>query len=106
DRLAAELDTVVSTAYTLRDDLLALAGLSVMGRGQTWVGGRLRLSPEALRRATTPLDWRPQRPGVQTYLGRHLPTWEAYFTALQADADAQVETAAMSGELRFSSPQN
>jgi hypothetical protein len=62
-----------ANSHALRDDLLALAGLSVMGRGQTWAEGRLRLSPEALRRATTPLDWRPQLPGVESYEGRRLP---------------------------------
>jgi hypothetical protein len=88
DRLAAKLEAVVSKAHALRDDLLALAGLSVMERGQTWAEGRLHLSPEALRRATTPLDWRPQLPGTANYEGRRLPAWQRMIDALQNDPNA------------------
>jgi hypothetical protein len=39
----------------------------------------LTLSAAVGRRLTTPLDWRPQLPGTQTYAGRRLPGWRAFF---------------------------
>jgi hypothetical protein len=70
DRLAAELDAVLCRAHLLKDQLLALADFSAMGRGETWATGKIRLSAAALGRATTPLDYRAQLPGTESYTGR------------------------------------
>jgi hypothetical protein len=52
--------------------------------------GRLRLSPAVHRRLTTPLDWRPQLPGAESYEGRRLPAWHRTLTRLQTDPDAEL----------------
>jgi hypothetical protein len=84
DRIAAEMETALGHAFALHDDLHALAMLSAQRGGQTWQEGQLRLSPAVLRRLTTPLDWRPQLPGAQTYAGRRLPRWQRYSTRFRA----------------------
>jgi hypothetical protein len=81
DRIEAEMVVALGHAFALHDDLHALAMLSAQGRGQTWQEGQVRLSPPVHRRLTTPLDW--------TFPGQRLPGWQAFFTALQADADGQ-----------------
>jgi hypothetical protein len=91
DRLAAELDAVLCRAHLLRDQLLALADFSAMGRGETWATGKIRLSADALMRATTPLDHRAMLPGTESYSGRHAPSLQRLMAALQAgDADARL----------------
>jgi hypothetical protein len=87
-RITADLEVATRTAQSLRDDLLAIAGLNAMERGQTWAEGKLRLSPETLRLATQSLDWRPQLPGLESYVSRRAPTWERLLAALQRDADS------------------
>jgi hypothetical protein len=69
------------------DHLLALAGFSVMGRSQTWAEGRRHLSPETLRRATTPLDWLTLLLGTESYEGCRPSAWQQLVDALQRDAD-------------------
>jgi hypothetical protein len=89
-RIAAELDEALRHVFALEDDLQALGMFSAQGRGcgETWAQGRLRLSPAVHNRITTPLAWRPELPGGQSYAGRRLPGWQALFNALQAEADA------------------
>jgi len=89
DRIAAELEEALSLAFALDDELRGLAMLHTQRGGQTWREGRLALSPAASRRLNTPLEYRAQLPGTQNYAGRRLPGWQAFFSALQADADAQ-----------------
>jgi hypothetical protein len=90
DDIALRLDAAMAAAFVLADELEALAMLSAPGPGQTWAEGRLRLSPAAMRRATTPLghDGRPWLPAPQSYAGRRLPAVQQYFEALRRDADA------------------
>ena len=91
DRLAAELDTVLCTAHLRRDQLLALADFSAMGRNETWASGKLRLSAAALAHATTPLDHRAMLPGAESYSGRQAPSLQRLMAALQAgNADARL----------------
>ena len=91
DRLAAELDAVLSTAHLLQDRLLAIAEFSAMGRGENWAMGKIRLSAEALRRATTPLDHRAMLPAAESYSGRQAPSLQRLMAALLAgDAEARL----------------
>jgi hypothetical protein len=91
DGLAAELDAAAAAATVLRDQLLALADFSAMGRGETWAQGKLQLSAATLRRVTTPLDHRPQLPGGETYESRQAEAVRRLMAALQAgDADARL----------------
>jgi hypothetical protein len=78
---------LAAASFALHDDLNAVAMLSAQRRAQTWQQGRLPLSPTVHRRLTTLLDWRLRLPGTQTYAGRRLPGWQAYFGPLQVDAD-------------------
>jgi hypothetical protein len=88
--VASRLEEVMARAYILADELEAISMLSVPSRDQTWAEGRIRLSPVAMRRATTPLghDGRPGLPAPQSYAGRRLPSLQTFFEALCRDADA------------------
>jgi hypothetical protein len=88
ERIAAELEEALRHVFALNDELHAISMLSAQRGGQTWAEGRLQLSPAVHRRLTTPLDWRPQLPGGQSYAGRRLSGWQTLFMTLQVDPDA------------------
>jgi hypothetical protein len=91
DRLAAALDAALCRAHLLQDQLLALADFSAAGRGESWAMGKIRLSADALRRATTPLDHRAMLPAAESYSGRQAERIRALMEALQAgDAEARL----------------
>jgi hypothetical protein len=72
------------------DELEAIAMLSApnYAAGENRQTGRIRLSPAASQRLTTPMDWRPVLPSAQSYGGRRLPAAQQYFDALRPDAEA------------------
>jgi hypothetical protein len=91
DRITAELDATLITAHLRQDQLLALSEFSAMGRGETWLTGRLQLSASASARATTPLDHRSTLPGGQTHAGLQAAAVQRLMTELLAgDAEARL----------------
>jgi hypothetical protein len=92
DDVASRLEAAMAAAFDLADELEAISMLSVPNYAarETWAEGRIRLSPAAMRRATTPLghDGRPGLPAPQSYAGRRLPAVQQFFEALRRDADA------------------
>jgi hypothetical protein len=57
DDVASRLEAAMAAAFDLADELEAISMLSVPNYAarETWAEGRIRLSPAAMRRATTPL---------------------------------------------------